>query len=420
MFDFLLNKIELREIKYSGLLRILKTPDYLKLGKKQYSIDVSPLLFILIHPSHLKYFLSIVDALEEYEINYSIISLRNDFEDELRPYSNRLIYFSNYYKKIDIHISSFFQFLTYTKYIIFRNRNKAFASLKLYKDYYLMQIALNNILKQNKIKLILMYKGDGFHAQNIGHFIINKKLPIKFIVMQHGLIASIPQFKDLPINEFWVFSKFFQEMLIKLNVKYCLKVVGDPSTDKFFNTKKNLSKKIKREFKVLFVPNHGNNHTPKSQVINTLSWVVRYAIENVKSYVTIKPHPGDVNNIILGNINNSSQINNLKLLSKNDKLLLHNYDIIIVNNSAVGMEAAMNNIPLLILAENRSQIMVKQYLDYGFAEVAFNYDELVNKVTFIRSNYKLFQEKTKAFVRDMYEFRGESTKLILKELSKYN
>ena len=96
MFDFLLNKIELREIKYSGLLRILKTPDYLKLGKKQYSIDVSPLLFILIHPSHLKYFLSIVDALEEYEINYSIISLRNDFEDELRPYSNRLIYFSNY------------------------------------------------------------------------------------------------------------------------------------------------------------------------------------------------------------------------------------------------------------------------------------------------------------------------------------
>jgi len=420
MFDFILNNIELGKVKYSGLKRIFKTPYYLKLGKEQYSIDVSPLLFILIHHSHLKYFLSIVDILEEYEINYSIISLRDDFEDQLSPYSNRLIYFSNYYKKIDVHISSFFQFITYTKYIIFRNKNKAFASLKLYKDYYLMQIALNNIFNQNKIKMILMYKGDGFHAQNIGHFLINKKLPVKFIVMQHGLIASIPQFKDLPINEFWVFSKFFQEMLSRLNVKYSLKVVGDPSTDKFFNMKKNLSKKIKKDFKVLFVPNHGNSHTPKSQVINTLSWVVRYAIENVKSSITIKPHPGDVNNIILSNINNYSQINNLKLLSKDDKLLIHNYDIIIVNNSAVGMEAALNNKPVIVLAENKEQVLVKQYLDYGFAQVAYNYNDFVNKINYSITNYSFFQEKTKIFINDMYENQGESKHVILKELLKYN
>ena len=420
MFDLLLNKIELREIKYSGLLRIFKTPDYLKLGKEQYSIDVSPLLFILIHHSHLKYFLSIVDVLEKNKINYSIISLRNDFEDQLSPYSNRLIYFSNYYKKIDIHISSFFQFLIYTKYIIFRDKNKAFASLKLYKDFYLMQIALNNIFNQNNIKLILMYKGDGFHAQNIGHFLINKKHRIKFIVMQHGLIASIPQFKDLAINEFWIFSKFFKEKLSRLNVKYNLKVVGDPTTDKFFNMKQNLSKNINKEFKVLFAPNHGNSHTPKSQVINTLSWVVRYSIENEKSSITIKPHPGDVNNIILRNINNTSQINNLSLLSKNDKLLLCNYDIIIINNSTVGMEAALNNKPVIVLAENKDQVLVKQYLDYGFAQVAYNYNDFVNKINYVKTNYSLFQEKTKIFINDMYEHQGESKHAILKELLKYN
>ncbi len=92
----------------------------------------------------------------------------------------------------------------------------------------------------------------------------------------------------------------------------------------------------------------------------------------------------------------------------------------IINNSTIGMEAAMNNIPVLVLAENKNQVMVKQYLDYGFAEVAYNYEELIKKIDFIKTNYALFQEKAKLFIDEMYEYKGESKNKILKELSKYN
>ena len=201
-----------------------------------------------------------------------------------------------------------------------------------------------------------------------------------------------------------------------LNIK--LKFLEIQQLIPFFNSTL-FVKKLDNEIRVLFMPNHGNSHTPKSQVIHSLSLLIKYANNN-KVSLTIKPHPGDVNNLVKNSIKNYSDTKNIILKNKTQKININNYDLIIINNSAIGMEAAMNNIPLLILAENRSQIMVEQYLDYGFAEVAFNYDELVNKVKFIKSNYKLFQEKTKAFVKDMYEFRGESTKLILKELSKYN
>lgn len=419
MFDFLLNTIELKEIKYSGLKRIFKTPDYLKLYKDQYSIDVKPLLFILIHHSHLKYFLSIVRDLENQNIGYSVISLRNNFENDLKPYSKKLIHIGSFYKKSDIYKSIILQFFFFLKYFLLKDVHKSYATLKLFKDYYLVRTAFKKILKQSDINLIIMYKGDGIYAQTIGRYIKSKNYLVKIIAIQHGLIQTIPQFKNLAIDEFWVWSSFFKNRLSKLGVKYKIKVFGDSTTDSFFNSTL-FVKKLNNEIRVLFMPNHGNSHTPKSQVIHSLSLLTKYANNNNKVSLTIKPHPGDVNNLVKNIIKNYSHTKNIILKNKTQKININNYDLIIINNSAIGMEAAMNNIPLLILAENRSQIMVEQYLDYGFAEVAFNYDELVDKVKFIRSNYKLFQEKTKAFVRDMYEFRGESTKLILEELSKYS
>ena len=59
-------------------------------------------------------------------------------------------------------------------------------------------------------------------------------------------------------------------------------------------------------------------------------------------------------------------------------------------------------------------------MEYGIADVAYNYNEFVNKINFVKTNYSLFQEKTKLFIDDMYENQGESKHAILKELLKYN
>ena len=420
MFDFILNNIELGKVKYSGLKRIFDTPKHLQFEKTKGFLNVKPILFILIYDSHLKYFLSIAEALENKKLNYSIILLKPNFADDLKPYSKRIISLSNFYKKHHICISALLQFFTFIKYRFLGDHNRAFATLKFFKDFYLIRIALNNIISQNNINSICMYKGDGIYAQTIGHYIHQKHQSIKVIVMQHGLIASIPQFKKLPIDEFWVWSSFFKNRLHQLGVYYNIKVMGDPTTDSLLKRKENQVSQTKNKVRLLFLPNHGNSHTPKSQVINTLHWIIKYAMENVESSLTIKPHPGDSENIILRNINKSFQMSNLTLLSKKEKVLIENYDIIVIHNSAVGMEAALNKKPVIILAENKEQVMVKQYIEYGIADVAYNYNEFVNKINFVKTNYSLFQEKTKLFIDEMYEHQGKSKDVILKELSKYN
>lgn len=425
MFEYVLSKINLKEgrhlalTKHSGVRRIFSTPDYLKIGKDQTSINVRPILFFLIHQTHLKYFLSIVDILEENKIGYSIVTLNNHFEQQLRPYKKKLIYFSSYYKRSDIWKACFLEFIQYAKYCFLSEKEKAAACLKLYKDYYLMVTALKNITKDHEVKIICMYKGDGFHAQNMGIFIKNSKISTKVIVMQHGLVRSTPQFKDLPIDEFWVFGRFSCLALSSLKVDYELKVVGDPTTDPLFKKRPYLPRKVDKKVRFLFAPNHGNSHTPKSQVVASLSWVLNYAEENPEMYITIKPHPGDINNIVLKNLGNSLKNRNLEILQKNDKLSLDKYDIIILNNSAVGIEAALNRKPVIVLAENEGQIMVKEYLSYGFAEAAFKFHELVEKIDIIRERYTSYQEKTVAFTNDMFENQGEAKITIFKELSKY-
>ena len=420
MFDLILNCTDLSKVKYSGVKRIFSTPSYLKIEKKKGFLDVNPILFILIYNSHLKYFLSIAESLEKKKLNYSVISLKRNFEDDLKPYSKRIISLNSFYKKHHIYISVILQFFTFIKYRFSGAYYKAFATLKFYKEFYLIQIALKNIISQNQINSICIYKGDGFYAQTIGLYINKRQPSIKIIVMQHGLIASIPQFKKLPIDEFWVWSSFFKNRLNQLGVNYNIKVMGDPTTDSLIKHTKHQTYQTKNELKLLFLPNHGNSHTPKSQVINTLKWIVKYTQENVESSLTIKPHPGDANNIILNNVNTIGQKSNIILLPKNKKVLIEDYDIIVIHNSAIGMEAAFNKKPIIILAENEEQLMVKQYIDYGIAEVAYNYNELVNKINYVKTNYALFQEKAKLFIDEMYEYKGESKNKILKELSKYN
>jgi len=420
MFNSLLNSLDLSKIKYPGLRTLYTNKKYLRYNNVKKLKDVDPILFIIIYDSHLKYFLSIVNYLEKQKINYSLVSLRSDFKEQLLPYSKRLINIGDFFGKIDIIISFIIQTITFFKYLFFNNTIKSFATLKYYKDYYLIRLSLKHIIRRNKINLIMMFKGDGLYAQAIGQLIHENNYKIKIIVMQHGLIASIPQYKNLRIDEFWVWSKFFKNRLLNLGVNYSIKVLGDPTTDNFFNRKELLKIKKTEKIKILFAPNHGNSHTSKSQVVNTLNWIIRYAKNNFNIALTIKPHPGDNYNIIKKNIKNSDSIKNLTIISKNDDIIINDYDIMIINNSTIGMEAAMNNIPVLVLAENKNQVMVKQYLDYGFAEVAYNYEELIKKIDFIKTNYALFQEKAKLFIDEMYEYKGESKNKILKELSKYN
>jgi len=421
MFDSILNKIDLSNLKYSGIKRIFKVREHLNHNRNKTDQKVNQLLFIIIFHSHLKYFLSIVTALDKNKINYSIISLKGGFEEELRPYAKNIIGLNSYYEKYDVYISSLLQFFIFVKYLILNNKKKAFATLKSFKDFYLIRVALKNIIKKNRIKSICMYKGDGLEALTIGLFVKNNFNHIKIIVLQHGLIASLSHFKQLYIDEFWVWSSFFKKRLYRLNVDYKVKVVGDSTKDNLFNSafNNNIERIEVGKVKILFLPNHGNSHTPISQVLYSLKLVLQYATEHISSTITIKPHPGDVNNVITSNINNQSLKCKVELLSKEANISFENHDIIIINNSTIGMDAALYGKPVIILAENKEQVMVEQYVDYGFAEIAYNYDELLNKIELLTLNYSSFQEKTKLFINDMYDYQGKSADRIIQELSRY-
>ena len=422
MFNNILNKIDLTGVRYTGVKRVFSAQNYIVNRGQKKSISVNQLIFIIMYPSHLKYFLSIVNDLEDMKMDYTVILLNCDFDVELKDYSDRIIKIKEYYRIHNIFMSSLLQFYHFAKYLIKNERIKAYATLKYYKDYYLIITFLKRLLSSNQINTICMYKGDGLYAQTIGSYVKDNYNSIKIIVMQHGLLASIPQYKNLRIDQFWVWSNFFRERLNRVGIDYLVKAMGDPTTDGWYNEINNKANEYtlnKQDIKLILCPNHGNSHTPLSQVLHSLKLVKQYNEEHSFCSLTIKPHPGDINEIVKNNI--GSQLNSgIKILSKELSVSFLGYDIVIINNSSVGMDAAFFGKPVIIIAENKEQIMVEQYVKYGFAEIVFDYVQLVSTVNRIIDNYEEYQINAEKFIDDMYEYQGRSAKKIIKELNSLN
>ena len=213
MFKSVLNLLSLSKdlnflnIKYSGLGMLFKTPDFS--FKSQNESKPKKLLFIIIFESHLKHFLSIVDELEKNNIPYSIIPLNKFLTNGLKKFEERIISLDSYIKIYEIPLSIILHVFNYLTFLFSSNVLMKNSTLKLYKRYYFIRSAFNRIIKSSDIKKIILFKGDGLEAFTITLAVKKIKPNIQLISIQHGLIRTSDQFKFLRIDEFWVWSDFY-------------------------------------------------------------------------------------------------------------------------------------------------------------------------------------------------------------------
>lgn len=408
-------------IKNSGFTRMLteifSIPTKYKPNKKL-TKDVHNLLFVIIFPSHIKKALPIIKKLKSNKINFSILLFDYEFKDELVEFEDRLIFFNNLFSYGDYFLSCLYQINNFFKFRLRNDLLFSYKILKFYKISFLLIKGLESFLIKNKIKKIIFFKGDGVQVKTISKYLKQSNPEIKLIVIQHGIIAQNNIHSNLSVDEFWVWSTFWKKRLLRSNIGCSVEVVGDPEKDQLFKNKQFLNKPNLNKFKILFAPNSGNSFTSVNQVLHSCKIINDFANENDGIDVIVKPHPGDFNGIVknffLANCAKVSILNNNIDMVKNN---FCEADLLVINNSGILTESAIIEIPGIIIAENNDQLWVKQYLDFGIAELALNYNQFVEKINAIKSNYKLYRKNCVKMTNIMYQNQGITNDLIFQKLT---
>lgn len=408
-------------IKNSGFTRMFieffSIPSKYRPNKK-FNKDVHNILFIIIFPSHLKKALPIIKKLNSNKINFSILLFDNEFKNELTDFEDRLLFLNNLYSYHDYFSACLSQLRIFFLFRIKKDKFFTYKILKFYKLSFLIIKGFDFLLVNNQIKKIILFKGDGVQAKTISKYIKQNNTQIKLIVIQHGIIGQSKIYSNLLVDEFWVWSDFWKKRLIKSNVGCCVKIVGDPEKDQLFKIN-HVSKKLNlNKLKVLFTPNSGNSFTSIDQVLHSCKIINSFANENDGITIIVKPHPGDINEIVKNFfITNKTKIT---LLNKNIDIIKNSFydaDLVVINNSGILNEAAIFGIPGIIISENLDQLWVKQYFDFGIAEIALNYNQFVNKLNSITTNYELYTKNCKKMTKIMYQNQGYSLDLISQKLT---
>ena len=408
-------KINLNNLSFRRLIKeLLFIPKNL-IPEKSAINDKNKIIFVLIFNSHLNHALPILRKLKDNNIGFSIITIRDKFENQLYEFKNDVFSINKFYNFFDYYFGCIYQIYKYSLSIIRLDKVKAYYILKLFKISYLIEKAFINLIQNNNVKKIILFKGDGVEALTITSLVKDKYDNIKLISIQHGVIGVSEIHKDLFLDEFWVWSDFFKSRLLESKVGCNIRIVGDPTKDKLFKSKSlRKIKKNKKANKILFLPNSGNSFTSESQVIHSCKIISDFSKENKNYNILVKAHPGDDNNLVESFLAKNSSL--ITIIDKNEDIIENNFfdaDIIVINNSGIGNASAIFGIPIIIIAERLDQLWVNQYLENNIAEISLTYNEFVRNLQKILSDYSIYSQNCKLFTDITYDFRGKSLNKIL-------
>ena len=411
----LLFNINLNILSIRSLFReLIFIPSNLK-PKRSIINNKRKIVFVLIFKSHLKQALPILKKLKKNNVKFSIVTVRDKFETQLSEFKNDVCNINNFYGLFDYFLGCFFQIYNYSYSVIKQDKLRAYYIMKLFKISYLIERAFIKLIEKNDIKKIILFKGDGVEALTVTSLVKAKYKTIKLISIQHGVIGVSKIHEDLYLDEFWVWSDFFKTRLLQSKVGCNIKIVGDPTKDILFKSIWPIkNKKNDNINKILFLPNSGNSFTQKSHVLHSCKIISDFSKKNNNFKVMVKPHPGDINNLVENFfLKNQSKAN---IINRHDDVIKNNFydaDLIVINNSGIGNESAIFGIPIIIIAENVDQLWVNQYQENKIAEISLNYKEFKKSIEKILSKYSIYSKNCIQFAETMYAFRGESLEKIL-------
>jgi hypothetical protein len=380
---------------------------------------------VIIYDNHFKHFHPIGSALRQQKRPFTVIYLNRDvyerrkgsFENEwlVNDFMSRRLYAG----------ALWFQLKLLLQVLLFRPENvvkkypigwlleviNCFA-----KRHYMLQKVFKQILKKTKGKLIL-FKAEDYLARTI--LSVARQAGVKTFAVQHGLINVHSQFSDLEVCQYLVWSDFFKQRLKQSGAGCDILVVGNAAYDHVFDNVVHRNQMDKSAPVILALPNSGISHTSVKEVFHLLKVVAETALAHSGWRFIIKPHPGDVHE----NAANYFDINfpglaNIAVLGRHDAPPFESCDVVVINNSTAGMEAAIWERPLVVIAENLEDVMVPQYLEEGIGIFVNSSETFRKELNHILDNYEEYRQNCRSFVNRQLANPGKAVAKILEVLIK--
>ncbi len=364
----------------------------------------------------------IEDKLIEAGIEYCLIFLNRElYNKNIHKKNIYLIedFYSNYdkllnfFKSILINISIFKKSLINDLHFLKKKKVERISFQILFLNSKFLFNALNNQsciknLITHKTKQAIFFKAEGFEIKNL--ILSLKKEKIKTIAIQHGFVAESSKFCNLIVDEYWVWSKFFKDILQKQNNNLKIIISGNPSYDNLFKISK--ENKTDDNLNLIFLPNSGKSETTLENVKFSIEMCTKFFANQSKYTLYIKPHPGGDNDLVKDIIGNANS-DNVKFLEKNKKINLRNYKIILTMNSTVGLESSIFKKPLIILLSSKESLIVDEYIKENIALLATDENQLKTAFTKVINEYKSFENSCNNFKNKYLSFQGNSSNRII-------
>lgn len=350
-------------------------------------------VIILLTNNHVKFYDAMPVALKEQSLVIKLNSIDGNFKS-----------INTYFKK---------RWMFTAKLVGFNAALKYASSDKLLKiierhfvQYYLLYSAIKSITRQVQPQNLILFKAENFQARAISRAC--KSVGQKSIAIQHGLIpVSHSQFSNLMVDEYFVWGKEFVKRLKENKAGCKVQISGNLKSDLLFKEKKTLKPRNELN-KILALPNSGSSHTSLDDVILLVDGLVEAAKKLPSKQFFIKPHPADVNNNVAFILTKLDLPINLNIIEKNSKISFSEFELIIINNSTAGLEAAIFNIPQVVVCGAKENIMVPQYLEYKTAIWADSINNVEKCIEQVLKKKEFHKQQCQLLTDDFISYQGEA------------
>lgn len=402
------NKIKFKKTLHNykeNLLKILTL--FTSKNKVHPKTKPTDIVFILEYNNHLNIYEKLAPLLDNLNVSHSAL-----YVNEINSNKNNFI--GDAFQTFDFRYI-FYKFITdIYLFVCSPNINAIFekfllSSKMLLNSYFYFKAALfiKNIYQP---KMVVFFRVDGIINRSLTLGL--KKQTISNMCIQHGSITNHPIFSNVLVDEFVSWGDIFSNYIIQSGSTCKTKVIGSVEYDELFSqAKKNIDSKFGTKIKLLLMPPSGISYSLGSD--KDLMLKLAGSIDKNKYLITYKPHPGDIG---LENENIAKKLD-FEYFLPTKTLNYENYDIVIINNSAAGLESAIFSKPLILVAEKLNNIVVKHYLNEEIGLFASNETTFIDALNKIELEYSVFQSNCKKFTNKYLANHGNATEKLADYLS---
>ena len=389
--------LKLKKLLHNSKNNIRKI--FIQLLKKEKSftpITSVDIVFILEYSNHCSIYNKIAPFLDKKGISHVPVFINKigKYEDSFSNFSFRAF---NLQYLISKMLADIWVIITSKNYNAVLE--KLLINSKMFLTSYLYYNSTRLLKKFYKPRLVVFFRFDGIKDRSLAMGL--KERDIYSVCIQHGSVVIHPRFSNPIVNEFISWSDVYSEFIIQSGAQCKITSIGSVESDELFQRAKKGSQYTNQgKLKLLVMPPSGKSsslNSDKDLMIHLISQLDKKQFE-----VTLKPHPDD------DNLKNKevAKLSELRYIRPTSEVDFENYDIIILNNSTAGLEAAIFKKPLILIAAHEDNIVVNHYLSEGIALLARNFAELEIALGNIKTNYNTYQERCMLFINKYLDNHG--------------